>query len=127
MTDKPISMSVKDYITRVMHLRTNTSIKVIEAVVNHQIDSLNRALQDPSIFTAEVSGFGKFIFNHKRAQKKMDKNLSKEKVFISLLEKSNLTDTQKASYNLKLNNTRKFIEGLKPKLEKCPKLQNISI
>ena len=122
--DKPISTSVKDYLIKKMSVRTNTASKIIDAVVSHQIEGINKAIQNDSIFSVEVSGFGKFLFNHKRAKKKMEKNLSKEVLFSSYLENPELTDKQRASYTLKLENTRKWMEGIKPKIEKCPKLQN---
>lgn len=122
--DKPTSMSVKDYLVRILSARMNTPLKIIEAVVSHQLDGLNRAIQADNVFSAEMSGFGKFLFNHKKAQKKMMKNLSKEVTFTRLLENPDLTDKQRASYTLKLENTRKWINGIKPKLDKCPKLQN---
>lgn len=124
--DKPISTSVKDYLIKRMSVRMNIPQKTIEAIVTHQMEGINKALQSDNKFSVEMSGFGKWIFNHKKAQKKYEKNLSKEKVFTTLLEKPDLTDKQRASYELKLANTRRWIEGIKPKIEKCPKLQNIS-
>lgn len=123
--DKPITMSVKDYLVRILSVRTNTPVKTIEAVVAHQMDGLNKAIQSDTIFSAEISGFGKFLFNHKKAKKKMDKNISKEQVFTNILNRPELTEKQIASYTLKLENTRKWMKGIKPKLEECPKLQNI--
>lgn len=123
--DKPMSMSVKDYLIRVLSVRTNTPVKTIEAVVAHQMDGLNKAIQSNTIFSAEMSGFGKFLFNHKKAQRKYEKHLSKEKVFIEMLNRPENTEKQIASYTLKLENTKKWIEGIKPKLDACPKLQNI--
>ncbi len=123
--DKPISMSVKDYLIRILSIRTNTPVKTIEAVVAHQMNTLNKAIQSDTVFSAEMSGFGKFLFNYKKARKKYEKNLSKEIYFTNLLNKPDITDKQKASYTLKLENTRKWIQGIKPKLDKCPNLQNI--
>lgn len=69
--DKPISMSVKDYLVRTMAVKLLTSEKVIEAVINHQFQSANEALdQNNSI---EISGFGKFFFNEKKATKRIEK------------------------------------------------------
>lgn len=123
--DKPISMSVKDYLIRVLSIRTNTPVKTIEAVVNHQISGITAAIQKPGIHSVEMSGFGKWLFNHRKLQRKWEKNLSKERVFLKLLQNPDLTPKQIASYTLKLENTRKWMEGIKPKLEKCPQLQNI--
>jgi nucleoid DNA-binding protein len=124
--DKPISTSVKDYLIKRMAVRMNISPKVIEAVVSHQTDGINKAIQKDNIFSVEMSGFGKWVFNHKKAKKKMEKQLSKKKLFSSFLENPKLTEKQRESYALKLENTNKWIEGLKPKLEKCPQLQNTS-
>jgi nucleoid DNA-binding protein len=124
--DKPRTMSVQDYLIRVMSHKINTSVKIIEAVIIHQTQALNKALQHDEIFSAELSGFGKFIFNHKKAQKKYDKNLSKEIFFTTLLLDPENTDKQKQSNTLKLENTKKWLEGIKTKLQKCPSLQNIS-
>jgi nucleoid DNA-binding protein len=122
--DKPVSMSTKEYLIRKMSVRTNTPIKVIEAVVAHQMQGLNLAIQDDNIFTAEISGFGKFIFNYKKAEKKYEKNLSKETLFTNALGKPDISDKQRNSYLLKLENTKSWMEGIKTKLQKCPNLQN---
>jgi len=112
--DKPISMSVKDYLMRKMSVRTNRPLKIIEAVIEYQLQGANEALKTNN--SVEISGFGKFIFNVKKAQKKYDKHLSKENIFRNLLENPSLTDIKKTSLLLKLENTLKFIESLKPKL-----------
>lgn len=127
MKDKPISTSVKEYLIKRMSVRTNTPFKTIEAIINHQMNGINKAIQADNVFSVEISGFGKWIFNHKKAEKKYIKNLSKERVFKELLEKPDLTDKQVGSYTLKLENTIKWIGGIKPKIDKCPKLQNTLI
>lgn len=124
--DKPISTSVKDYLIKRMSVRMNIPQKTIEAIVMHQMEGINKAIQSDNKFSVEMSGFGKWMFNHKRAQKKYEKNLSKEALFLKFLENTELTDKQRASYSLKLENTRKWMTGIKPKIDKCPSLQNIS-
>ena len=120
-----MSMSVKDYLVRILSVRTNTPAKTIDAVVTHQMNELNKAIQSDVIFSAEISGFGKFLFNYKKAKKKYDKNLSKEEYFSNILNNPELTERQRASATLKLENTRKWMKGIKSKLDKCPNLQNI--
>lgn len=73
--DKPNSMSVKDYIIRKQSLRTNTPIKTIEAVIDNQFKCAYEALRTNS--SAEISGFGKFLFNRSKALKKLTKYKSK--------------------------------------------------
>jgi len=100
---------------RIMSVRTNTPLKTIEAVVEFQMQGANEALVNNYI--VELSGFGKFLFNHKKAQKKMIKNLSKKELFEKTLKNTDLTEQRRNSITLKLENTIKFIEGLKPKLD----------
>lgn len=121
---KTLSQSVKDYLVKRMSVRLNIPSKTIDAIVAHQMEGINKAIQSDNKFSVEMSGFGKWIFNHKKAQRKYEKHLSKEKVFMEILERPDLTDRQKASYTLKLENTRKWMEAIKPKLDKCPSLQN---
>lgn len=118
--DKAPSTSVKDFIIRKMSVRTNIPAKTIEAIVSHQMEDINKALQKEGVYTVEISGFGKLVFNHKKAQKKLEKNLSKEQLFRNKLALPNLTEREIASYTLKLENTLKWMDGIKQKLKGCP-------
>ena len=42
--DKPISMSVKDYLVRTLAVKMMVSEKTIETVINHQFQSANEAI-----------------------------------------------------------------------------------
>lgn len=112
--DKPMSMSVKDYLIRILAVKEMVSEKVIEAVVNHQFQSANTALQEHH--SVEISGFGKFFFNHKKAQKTLEKMYSKVRVFTRQMNDPTLSEQKRASAQVKLNNTLAQIEALKPKL-----------
>jgi len=112
--DKPISMSVKDYVIRLMSVRTNIPVKTIETVVNNQFEEANKALKDND--SIEISGFGKWLFNYKKALKQQEKNHSKARLFSEKLKDETLTEQKKASWQLKLDNTLKQIEVLKPKI-----------
>lgn len=112
--DKPISMSVKDFLIRKLAVSLMTSEKTIEAIVNHQFRSANSALQDNN--TVELSGFGKFHFNYKKAVKKMEKMVSKANFFHAQVNNMELTEQKRISSANKLANTLAQIETLKPKL-----------
>jgi nucleoid DNA-binding protein len=120
--DKPISMSTKDYLVRVMSLKTNIPVKTIDAIVVHQMEGAYEATKKHD--TIEISGFGKFIFNESKAKKKWEKHLSKERVFREILEKPELTEDRRRSISMKLESTLKWMEGIKPKIEKCQQLEN---
>lgn len=115
--DKPDNMSDKDYLMRVMSLRTNIPLKTIDAIVSHQMEVIYDAFGQHQ--TVEISGFGKFLFNKNKALKKWEKNLSKEKVFREILEREDITDVKRKSVELKLQNTLKWIEGIKNQIKKC--------
>lgn len=121
--DKPISMSVKDYLMRLMSIRTNTPLKTIEAVISHQFESANQALK--SNFTLEISGFGKLSFSHKKAQMKWEKNLSKKDFFENALKDPSISEQKRKSIQLKLDNTIKWIEQIRPKIEHDKHQSNI--
>jgi len=112
--DKPMSMSVKDYLIRKMSVSIMMSEKTIEAIVNHQFRSANVALQDNN--TVEVSGLGKFYFNYKKAVRKMEKMVSKATLFHRQMNNMELSEQKRQSATNKLVNTLAQIETLKPKL-----------
>jgi hypothetical protein len=66
--NKPQSLSVKDFLIRTLAVKLAINEKIIEAVVNHQFKTANEALD--SNMSVEISGFGKFIFNEKKAERK---------------------------------------------------------
>lgn len=124
--DKPISMSVKDYLIRIMAVKTMTSERVIEAIVNHQFQSANEAMSQHN--SVEISGFGKFFFNTKKAEKKMASMLKNKTLFEGFLANPELSEQKRKSIENVLSNTNKAIEALKPKLnsdEPIPDLRGV--
>ena len=67
--NKPASMSMKDYLIRVLAVKAMMSEKTVEAVVNHQFQSASLAMRTNN--SIELSGFGKFYFNMKKAVKRL--------------------------------------------------------
>lgn len=113
--DKPISMSVKDFLIRKMAVKLMVSEKTLEAIVNHQFQSANVALHDNN--SIEISGFGKFFFNRKKAEKRMEKMLSKKQTFESQRDDVTLSEQKRLSASNKLANTLVQIEALNLKLQ----------
>ena len=112
--DKPISLSVKDYLIRKLAPKLLTSEKTIEAIINHQFQSANEAMHSNK--TVEISGFGKFLFNDGKALRKMDTYKKIEKALLNTLSKPDLTEAKKRATLLKLGTTRSNIELLKPRI-----------
>jgi len=117
--DKPISLSVKDYLIRKLAVKLMTPEKNIEAVINHQFQSANEAMYVNKM--VEISGFGKFIFNDGKAIKKMDNYKKIEKALLNTLSLPDLTEARKRATLLKLGTTRSNIELLKPRIDESNK------
>lgn len=121
--EKPISMSVKDFLVRKLAIKLLTEEKTIEAVVNHQfISALSATKTNKEI---ELSGFGKLYFNNKKAQKAYEKNLSKQRVFENILSQPDITEARRRSYENKLQGTIAFLNDLKPKINNDADFQNL--
>lgn len=113
--EKPVSMPVKDFIIRQMAVKMMMSEKTLDAVVMHQFWSANEAMQ--TNYSVEISGFGKFYFNHKKALKRMEKMISKVKGFHRIANDENNSLARRISANNKLVNTLAQIRELKPRID----------
>lgn len=67
---KPASMSVKEWLIKKLAIRILIPEKVINVVITDQFDQANDALNTND--QVEISGFGKYIFNRKKAIKRME-------------------------------------------------------
>lgn len=112
--DKPNSMPVKNYLMRILSVDMAIPEKIIEAVVNHQFQSANTAMDTNK--SLEISGFGRFIFNDKKAVKKMTSLLSRLERYTLELESNSLTEANRAKITEIVRVINKQIEQLKPKL-----------
>lgn len=117
--DKPRSLSVKDFLIRKMSIKFNTPEKVIESVVNHQFQSATLAFNDQK--SVELSGFGKFLFNEKKAVKKMETMLIQKQVLEQTIIDETATDRKRKAAEVKLESLLQAIEILKPKIDYEPK------
>lgn len=112
--EKPQSMSLKEWIIKKMAINMVISEKVIDAVVVHQFDSANDALNIHK--SVEISGFGKFFFNDKKAVKQYNKLLNIKKTYENMLADESLTDVKRNALTLKLQIVESSIKTLKPKI-----------
>lgn len=121
--DKPISLSVKDYIIRKMSVKMMLSENVIESVVNHQFKSTIEAFYDVHK-SIEIGGLGKFIFNGKKARKKMDRYI---KMMTHLEDQLNtpLSEAKRKTAQSKISEIAEAVKQLKPKLEEYERFSNL--
>lgn len=112
--DKPVSLTMREYLVRTLAPKLLISEKVIDSVVAHQFIEANAALRDNE--SIELSGFGKIFFNKKKAVKKMEKFLSQKALFESIIADPNAPEQKRHKAQLKLNTVLNNIDVLKPKL-----------
>ena len=111
--DKPISMSVKDYLVRTLAVKMLTSEKTIEAVVNHQFQSANEAMDVNN--SLEISGFGKFYFNEKKATKRIGALNAKKQAMQNIIADATTSEQKRRSSQVTLEKTEALINLLKTK------------
>ena len=111
---KPQSMSIKEWIIKKMAISMVVSEKTIDNVVTHQFDSANDALNIHD--SIEISGFGKFYFNQKRAQAQYDKYVRIKQSYENMLANDSLSDKKRHSTEQKLISILNDIKIIKPKI-----------
>ena len=112
--DKPISMSVKDYLIRTLAVKMMVSEKIIEAVVNHQFQSANQAMDTNN--SVEISGFGKFYFNEKKAKKRLTELCTKRDAMAKYVADESLPEQRRNRSKVTLEKTEALINLLKSKI-----------
>jgi nucleoid DNA-binding protein len=111
---KPASMSMKEWLIKKMAIKLVISEKTIEAVINHQFDSASEATKTNN--SVEISGFGKFVFNVKRAHKQMLKYESQKAMYEAALLDIDITDAVRRNTTMRLETVIGNIVALSPKL-----------
>ena len=113
--DKPISLSVKDYIIRKMSVKLMMSEETLNAIVSHQFQSANEAMSKHH--SVELSGFGKLYFNMPKAVKKLNTMLAQKAALERQLLDPECIGRRREIVVTKLKNMGESIEILKPMLE----------
>lgn len=113
--DKPISLSVKDYIIRKMSVKLMMSEDVLQSVIGHQFQSAYEAMSKNK--SIELSGFGKLHFNTPKAIKKMEKMVAQTESLKRQLTSPECTDRRREITLAKIERLANDIATLKPMLE----------
>ena len=106
---------MKEWIIKKMAINMVISEKIIDAVVTHQFDSANDALNIHK--SVEISGFGKFYFNQKKALAQYNKLLAIKHAYEDVLSDESITATKRNAVELKLQIVQTSIKTLKPKID----------
>ena len=113
--NKPNTMSVKEFIIKRMAISLVVSEKVIDNVIQHQFDSANDALNTND--TVEISGFGKFFFNTKKANTHYNKLLEMKQAYENILADASTTEKRRHSTEQRMITVLSDIKMLKPKIK----------
>jgi hypothetical protein len=112
--NKPTTMSIKEWIIKKMAISLVVSEKTIDQVITHQFDSANDALNVHD--SLEISGFGKFLFNTKKANIHYTKLLQMKQAYENTLADPLTTDKKRHATELRMITVLKDIKILKPKI-----------
>ncbi len=110
---RPASMSMKEWIIKKMAISMVVPEKIIDAVVTHQFDSANDAVN--LYKSVEISGFGKFLFNEKKALAQYNKLLAIKQAYERMLTED-ISETKRNALELKMKIVESSIKSLKPKI-----------
>jgi len=108
-------MSVKEFIIKRMAISLVVSEKIIDQIVQHQFDSANDALNTND--TVEISGFGKFFFNTKKANTHYNKLLAMKQAYENTLADTSITEKKRHSTEQRMITVLSDIKMLKPKIK----------
>lgn len=91
------------------------SERIISQVITHQFDSANDALKNNN--SVEISGFGKFVFNKKRAIAKVKKLTDVKNSYEKMLQDEDLPVRKVNFIKNKLSSINLTLTSLKPKID----------
>lgn len=116
---KSANTPIKEYIIKRLAVNKVTdkliSEKTMDLVISHQFESAIKAMMTNS--TVEISGFGKFLFNFKRAQKELTKYEKIREHYTSLLQNTSLSEEKRKDLEDKLAIANDGIKNLKPRVD----------
>lgn len=114
VTDIPENVRAKDWFIKQIATEENLEIAVVRAIIEHQFNSAYENLQTCN--SLEFSGFGRLLFNVKKAEKKMQKFKEQQKLFSEMLIKEGVSEQQKRSAYFKLMSAERNIRFLSNKV-----------
>lgn len=113
-TDRPITMTLKDWLVRKMSVDMKISESILHRVVDHQVNGIRKAFDSNN--SVEISGFGKFIFSEKKAKRKLNGFCKLKYLYEKSISDPNEPEKKKRTTEFKLHKLILDIEALKKKL-----------
>ncbi len=97
-----------------MSVKMVVSEKVIERVITHQFNAAEDATKTNN--SLEISGFGKFVFNKSKADKKIVKLLRAKQTYEQQLAENTLPTKKLDVIKSKLSNLNLTLNSITPKV-----------
>lgn len=114
MIEKPKSLTIKEFINRSISTSLMIPEKTVDAVISHQFMEAEEAMK--KFNSIEISGFGKFLFNQKKAEKRMEKFISQKNLFEQRMNDLELSERKRETAKYKYEAAVKNITDLTNKL-----------
>lgn len=105
---------IKKWLVGRVAVDTITDERIVETVVSHQFEKAREAMG--SCNSIELSGFGRFYFNKRKASNKLERYMEAKQFFENVID-SDITDKKRATAQYKLGKLMGDINVLKRKLE----------
>jgi len=109
------SLTLKEWLTKKTSQITQISERTVDIVIHNQFNTANDAVN--TNYSVELSGFGKFIFNNKRAIRQMAKYLKEKDKLLAELAKSGVTERRKKIIENRMFVLELNIKVLKPRIK----------
>ena len=111
--EKSSSIYIKNYLIRKLAVDTMVPEKIIDEVITHQFSGALDALQINK--SVEISGFGKFVFNEKKAVRMMAKWKGQVVYYENML--ADATEQKRKTLEAKINTAKNNVKALSPKMD----------
>ena len=112
--EKPNSMSIKEWLIKKMSLSLVVSERIIDSVIVHQFESALTALKTNN--SIEFSGFGKFVYNEKKAFKEIKKLNELKNAYNRTIENPDSSLEKIAEAKIRIVSVNEKINSLSNKL-----------
>lgn len=104
----------KKWLIRRVAIDTVVDERIVDKVVSHQFEKARDAMSSSD--SIELSGFGRFYFNRKKAKRKIERYKGIKKLFEDVINDENTSDKKRASSQFKLGRLLGDIKLLERKI-----------
>lgn len=112
---RPLTVPIKDWMIKNLSKEKDISERTIQCVISHQAESVMKKMRE--CHSVEFSGFGKFLFNVKKAEKKLGNMLEMEQRMKAIIENEGDTPQKRRAMEVRYKVLVEDIKNLKKLLD----------